>query len=310
MDWNPEALPDLSGRTIAVTGGNAGIGHFICEQLAQAGARVVILGRNPERLRAAAESIRRRARADVRTVVLDLADLDSVDSAAAELARLDRLDALIHNAGVSRPGKERRLTRQGFELAVGTNHLGHFVLTALTLPVLSGTPGSRIVPIGSIMTKRSAFDLDDLQSERSYKQQRAYTQSKHAVQTFGFELDRQLRDAALDVHCVLAHPGLGLDGASPRREGINEPSPAARAGARLLAPMAQGKHRSAWAAVRAAVDPDAVGGQYYGPARGGVGNPVPGRAPAVDTDPQTGARLWTLSQDLTGVTFPLPSVPV
>ncbi|MFC8827378.1 SDR family NAD(P)-dependent oxidoreductase [Streptomyces sp. NPDC057137] len=308
MSWNPDALPDLSGRTFAVTGGNAGIGYFISEQLAAAGAHVVILGRSPERMRSAADSIRRQtATADVTTVPLDLADLESVQSAAAELAGMNRLDALIHNAGISQPGKERRLTRQGFELAVGTNHLGHFVLTALTLPLLSGTPGSRVVPIGSIMTKRSAFDLDDLQSERSYQQKRAYTQSKHAVQTFGFELDRRLREAAFDVRCVVAHPGLGLDGASPQREGVNEPSPAARVGARLLAPMAQGKHRSAWAAVRAAVDPDAVGGQYYGPARGGVGGPVPGRAPTADTDPQTGARLWTLSQELTGIAFPLPA---
>jgi NAD(P)-dependent dehydrogenase (short-subunit alcohol dehydrogenase family) len=312
VSWNPRALPDLTGRTYAVTGGNAGIGYFISEQLAAAGGHVMILGRNVDRVRAAIEAIGRRvAGANVTAIPLDLADLESVTAAAAALTGLDRLDALIQNAGISQPGRERRTTRQGFELAVGTNHLGHFALTAQALPVLSATPGSRIVPIGSIMTKTAKFDLDDLQSERSYAQQKPYTQSKHAVQMFGFELDRRLRAAGADIRSIVAHPGLGLDGASPVREGINEPSTLARVSARLLSPVAQGKHRSAWAAVRAAVDSDAVGGQYYGPAHGlvhgGIGKPQLRQPPKVDLDPQLAARLWTLSQELTGVDFPVPA---
>jgi NAD(P)-dependent dehydrogenase (short-subunit alcohol dehydrogenase family) len=312
VSWNPEALPDLAGRTFAVTGGNAGIGYFISEQLAAAGGHVVILGRNPDRVRAAIEAIRHRiAGANLTAIPLDLADLESVTSAAAALTRLDRLDALIQNAGISQPGPERRTTRQGFELAVGTNHLGHFALTALALPILSATPGSRVVPTGSIMTKMAKFDLDDLQSERSYAQQRAYTQSKHAVQMFGFELDRRLRAAGADIRSIVAHPGLGLDGASPRRDGVNEPSALARVPARLLSPIAQGKNRSAWAAVRAATDPNAAGGQYYGPAHGlvhgGIGKPQLRQPPKVDQDPQLAARLWTLSEELTGVSFPVPA---
>jgi NAD(P)-dependent dehydrogenase (short-subunit alcohol dehydrogenase family) len=307
VSWNPEALPALAGRTYAVSGGNAGIGYFISEQLAAAGADVVILGRNPDRIRVAVEAIRHRiAGAHVTAIKLDLADLESVAAAAAVLTRLDRLDALIQNAGVSEAGRERRTTRQGFELAVGTNHLGHFALTALALPVLSATPGSRVVPIGSIMTKLVTFNPDDLQSERSYAQQRAYAQSKHAVQLFGFELDRRLRAAGADIRSIVAHPGLGLDGLSPRRDGINEPSALARVLARLPFPV-QGKDRSAWPAVRAAVDPDALGGQYYGPAHGGVGKPVLVQPPKVSRDPQLGARLWTLSQELTGVDFPVPA---
>jgi NAD(P)-dependent dehydrogenase (short-subunit alcohol dehydrogenase family) len=308
MFRNPEALPNLAGRTYAVTGGNAGIGYFITEQLAAAGADVVILGRNPDRIRVAVEAIRHRiAGARVTAIPLDLADLESVASAAAELTRLDRLDALIQNAGVIGAGRERRTTQQGFELAVGTNHLGHFALTALALPVLSATPGSRVVPMGSMITKMVRFNLDDLQSERSYAQQRAYAQSKHAVQMFGFELDRRLRAAGADIRSIVAHPGFALGGASPRRDGVNEPSALDRASTRLLSPIVQGKDRSAGAAVRAAVDPDAVGGQFYGPAHGGVGKPALVQPPKVSRDPQLGTRLWTLSQELTGVDFAVPA---
>ncbi|RBM18711.1 SDR family NAD(P)-dependent oxidoreductase [Streptomyces sp. PT12] len=311
--WTPRDVPDLTGRTFAVTGGNAGIGYFSCEHLAGAGAAVVLLARDPGRADAAAAALRERVRgADVVTVPLDLADLESVASAAAALVRIGRLDGLIHNAAVVHPGRARRTTRQGFELAVGTNHLGHFALTALAWPALAATRGSRVVPVGSVITRRTAFgpdDVDDLMSERSYRGKRAYARSKHAVQCFGFELDRRLRAAAADVHAVVAHPGLGLDAASPLRAGVNEPSPAARAAAGLLAPVAQGKHRGAWAAVRAATDPEAVGGRYYGPSRGGTGLPVAKRPPTADTDPLRGARLWTLSERLTGVAFPLPAHP-
>ncbi|MFC3500151.1 SDR family NAD(P)-dependent oxidoreductase [Micromonospora krabiensis] len=304
MAWNPEVLPDLTGRTYAVTGGNAGIGYFIAEQLAAAGAHLVILGRNPDRMGAAVTAIRHHVpTADVTTIPLDLADLESVASAAAALTRLDRLDALIHNAGVNAPAR-RATTRQGLELTVGTNHLGHVALTALTLPVLAATPGSRIVPVGSIMTRRTGFDLDDLLSERSYTPRQAYVRSKHAVQMFGLELDRRLRHADVDVRSIVVHPGLGLDGASPRRPGVNQPSPLARFSARLLSPLAQGKHRAAWVAVRAAVDPGAEGGQYYSPRRRGIGVPVLGTPPEVDTDRDLAARLWSMSQELTGVDFP------
>jgi NAD(P)-dependent dehydrogenase (short-subunit alcohol dehydrogenase family) len=306
--WNPEVLPALAGRTYAVTGGTAGIGYFIAEQLAAAGAHVVVLGRNPDRTQAAITAIRRQvADAQVTAIPVDLADLESVASAAAALTELDRLDALIENAGVKAPGRERRTTRQGFELAVGTNHLGHFALTAQAMPILSATPGSRVVPMGSIITKVTRFDLDDLQSERSYQQHVAYARSKHAVQVFGFELDRRLRTAGADIRSIVAHPGGGLDGASPRRDGVNEPSALARVLARLPFPAIQGKDRCAWPAVRAAVDPDAVGGQYYGPAHGAIGKAVMARPATVSRDPRLGARLWTLSEELTGVEFPVPA---
>ncbi|QRP47565.1 SDR family NAD(P)-dependent oxidoreductase [Amycolatopsis sp. FDAARGOS 1241] len=299
MPWNPEQLPDLGGRTYAVTGGSAGIGYFISEQLTGAGAHVILLGRSPERLAAAVETIKRHTGSgEVSTIRLDLADLDSVREAAGELGTRDRVDALIENAGSTSPGRTRHTTKQGFELAVGTNHLGHFALTALAMPALT-TWHARIVPMGSLITRLAPFALDDLLTERKYSQSRAYANSKHAVQSFGFELDRRLRAAGSKVECILAHPGFSLDRASPRREHITEP----KAWLRLAAPVTQGKDRGAWPAVRAAVDPGARGGQFYGPARGGVGEPVLKTAVEADRDPAIAAKLWTRSEELTGIEF-------
>jgi NAD(P)-dependent dehydrogenase (short-subunit alcohol dehydrogenase family) len=144
------------------------------------------------------------------------------------------------------------------------------------------------------------FDLDDLQSERSYAQQRAHAQSKHAVQMFGFELDRRLRAAGADIRSIVAHPGLGLDGASPRRDGVNEPSTLTGVSARLLSPIAQGKNRSAWAALRAAVDRRRrrrpvlrSGARRHRQTR-------PRAAAEGEQGPAAGAQLWTVSQELTG----------
>ena len=159
------------------------------------------------------------------TIPLDLADLESVAKAAEALTRLDRLDALIHNAGVSPRGRARQTTRQGFELAVGTNHLGHFALTALTMPILSAMPGSRVVPIGSLITTMVKFTPDDLQSERSYAPLRAYGQSKHAIQMFGFELDRRLEAAGADTPTART-PGIPA-AAGRRRTPRRTPCPAA-----------------------------------------------------------------------------------
>jgi NAD(P)-dependent dehydrogenase (short-subunit alcohol dehydrogenase family) len=128
-------------------------------------------------------------------------------------------------------GKQRRCTAQGLELTVATNHFGHFALTAQSMPILTAT--------------RFKLDLDDLQSERTYHPRNAYVRSKHATQIFGFELDRRLRDSDLDVRAIVADPGGGLDAASPRRQGINEPSALVRAGYRVAFAFVQGKDRCA-----------------------------------------------------------------
>ncbi|WP_037364078.1 SDR family NAD(P)-dependent oxidoreductase [Amycolatopsis orientalis] len=301
MAWNPRRLPDLTGRFYAVTGGNAGIGYFVTEQLAAAGAHVALLGRSPSRLRAAVEMVRTRVGpAALSTIPLDLADLDSVPAAVEALGRLDRVDALIENAGVTAPGPVRRTTKQGLELAVGTNHYGHFALTALAMPVLTAS-AARVVLAGSLITRMYPYDLDDLQSSRKYSDFRAYALSKHAVQSFAMELDRRLRAADSPVQAVLAHPGFSLERTSPARPGITQPVPVMR----LLAPFTHGKDHGAWPMVRAAVDPAATGGSCCGPAFGAVGRPRWGTVLGASRDPARGRRLWELSEEATGIRFPV-----
>ncbi len=301
MSWNPRTLPSQAGKTFVVTGGNAGIGYFAAEQLAGAGAKVVIASRNPQRIAAATASIRTQVPgAELSSVILDLASLDSVREAATDLVRLGRIDGILENAAViSVP--ERRETADGFELLFGTNHLGHFVLTALIAPALGD--GSRVVTMGSLATKLVRLRADDLQSEHGYRWFNAYAQSKHSTQGFGFELDRRLRAAGSGVVALVAHPGGGLDGVTPFRAGINEPTRSTRIGHSLQFAVGMGKDRAAWPAVRALTDPDAQGGQYWGPRFGSVGSPALGRPVASSHAEQFGAKLWTLSEDLTGEKF-------
>ena len=306
VGWDPRNIPSQSGKTFVVTGGNAGIGYFISEQLAASGARVVIASRSAQKTAAALAALRTRVPdAQVGSVALDLSSFASIRAAAAELSLLDRIDGLIENAGAIMPSKERRLTADDNELMFGTNHLGHFLLTALLFPALRKTPGSRVVTMGSSATRLTKIDLDDLQSSRNFSAWAAYGQSKHATQSFGFELDRRLRAADIPVTALVAHPGGGQDGNTPRREGVNEPSCGTRAAAKLLFMVGGGKDKAAWSVVRAATDPDGVGGQYWGP-RGGIsGQPRLARPASVSHAEPLGRELWLKSEQLVGQPFPV-----
>ena len=192
---------------VLVTGGNAGIGYFAAEQLASAGAEVVIGGRDPAKAEGAAASIRSQvAGARVRHIRLDLADLASL---APAVESLDELDAVVCNAGVMVDAPPRRETADGHELMFGTNHLGHFALVARLMPRLA--PDARIVTTGSFAAKTASLDFADLQSEQDYHPKRAYERSKLAQMLFALELDRRLRAAGSRRLSVLAHPGGALD---------------------------------------------------------------------------------------------------
>ncbi|WP_354569243.1 SDR family NAD(P)-dependent oxidoreductase [Glaciihabitans sp. UYNi722] len=306
MTWNPLELPSQAGKTFVVTGGNAGIGYFISEQLTGAGARVVIAARNPTKADAAITAIHsRQPGAQLSSVVLDLASYASVRAAATELASLDRIDGIIENAGMVVPTKRREETVDGNELMFGTNHLGHFLLTALIFPTLATTPGSRIVTMGSGATRLVALNPDDLQSTGRFRSFAAYAQSKHATQAFGFELDRRLRATGSSVTALVAHPGGGQDGNSPERPGVMEPTAGQRARATLLFFVGGGKDKAAWFAVRAATDPDAEGGQYWGPRGNITGQPVLAKPVQSSHAESFGRRLWSESERLVGETFAL-----
>jgi NAD(P)-dependent dehydrogenase (short-subunit alcohol dehydrogenase family) len=308
--WDPRHLPSQAGKTFVVTGGNAGIGYFASEQLAGAGGRVILAARNREKAEAAMGSIRSRVpRAEVGFVHLDLTSLASVRAAAAELAALGPIDALVNNAGLVISPPRRQVTVDGLELMVGGNALGHFALTAQLFPALA--PEGRVVWPGSMATRMTRLDPGDLLSEKRYRPFRAYAFSKHAVHGFAFELDRRLRTAGDARRSLLAHPGFAVTGLAEKRAGVTDQAPWRRLSEIVLfSIVGQGKDDGAWSAVRAATDPDAESGTFFGPSRMFLltGPPAP-LAPVVSSaSPEFGARLWALAEEKTGVRFDIPVV--
>ncbi|GAA2245099.1 SDR family NAD(P)-dependent oxidoreductase [Kitasatospora cystarginea] len=300
--WDVHRLPSAAGKSFLVTGGNAGIGYFVAEQLAGTGAVVVLGSRDRERASAAMASIRSRVPcAQLRHLQLDLADLASVRTVTGELG-LDRLDAVVHNAGVALDDPPRRTTKDGHELMFGINHLGHVALTRGLAPLLSAAPAARIVTVGSFAARSERLDPEDLQSVRDYRPKRAYGRSKLAQMSFAFELDRRLRARSSTVLSLVAHPGGALDSLTPPRAGVHATALGTRlrgVPARLLL---QGKDCGAWPIVRAVLDPQVRGGQLWGPKAFGLrGTPRLESVRAHMTDPALAARLWDASCDGAGV---------
>jgi NAD(P)-dependent dehydrogenase (short-subunit alcohol dehydrogenase family) len=304
VDWDPRRLPNASDSTIVITGANAGIGFFVAAQLAGAGARIVLACRDESRAQAAMAAIRARVPgASLSFLSLDTSDLDSVRAAADGILSLERVDVLIENAGMVHAPRERAADAAGNELVLSTNLLGHFALTALVMPVLRATPGSRIVLLGSLISRLYDFRIGDLQLRAHYSAARAYAHSKIGMQSFGFELDRRLRVAAAGPAAIVAHPGYSISGLTATIPGVNEPSAGTRLVDALQAPMAQSKERGAWPIVRAAIDPEVQGGQYWGPRLVTRGRPVLQSPTHGSTDPAVAAELWAKLEEYTGVPF-------
>ena len=303
MTWDPRALPSQAGRTIVVTGGSTGIGYWAAEQLAATGARIVIAARYAPKAQEAIASITARVPgAEVVHVPFDLTSIDAVRETAAAITDLGGADALVNNAGLVFSPPRRKQTADGLELLVGGNFVGHFALTALVFPVLR----DRVVGLGSLSTAMTRLDPGDLMSERKYRPFRAYAFSKHAVHGFAFELDRRLRAADDARRSLLAHPGYAVNELSQKRpEVISNSRGWQRLGGLLSAPFAQGKDHGAWPVVRAAIDPDAESGEFYGPATmmGMRGEPVVQAPVASSASPEFGAELWALAEEWSGVRF-------
>ena len=299
---------DLVGRTIVVTGGNAGLGYFTAEQLARRGARIVIASRNEAKAKLAIDSLLREVEGAEKPsfVHLDLADLASVSRASDELAALPSIDVLVANAGITEGTAESK-TVDGFESMFGTNHLGHFALISQLMPSLLATASSRIVHLGSISHRFYPLDLDELDSPSRFRSFRSYARSKLAVMTFAFELDRRLRAAGHDTRSIVAHPGFALDELTPLRPGVTPDARPSSAVQTLLGSFAQGKDAGAWPIVLAATDVYLRGGEYVGPAgwQQLKGRPRVTAAKAWSRDRAAAARLWQLSEDLTGASLRL-----
>jgi NAD(P)-dependent dehydrogenase (short-subunit alcohol dehydrogenase family) len=299
--WDAGDIPDQGGRLAVVTGANSGLGLVTARELARHGARVVLACRNRERGEAALKEVTEAASGPAPELEeLDLADLSSVRSFADRLAAGgEELDLLINNAGVMAP--PRRRTADGFELQFGTNHLGHFALTKLLLPLMEGREDARVVTLSSTAHRMGRIAFDNLNGDRRYFRWNAYGQSKLANLLFMLELDRRARAAGLPRTSVAAHPGYSdtnLQFASPPLlDRI-----VMRAGNLLVA---QDAEHGALPGLYAATTPGLPGGGYVGPDGPGQwrGSPqlvgMSGRA----QDPDTARRLWEVSESLTGVRY-------
>ncbi|MBG0565807.1 oxidoreductase [Actinoplanes aureus] len=296
--WTSADVPDQRGRVVVITGANTGLGLATAKLFAAHGATVVLACRDPHKAAKAAATITAATPgADVTCAECDLASLDSVRRAAADLTtRHPRLDLLINNAGVMSP--EYRRTADGFELHFGTNHLGHFALTTLLLDRLH-VPRSRVVTVSSVSHRQGTIHFDDLQLERRYRWRAAYAQSKLANLLFAYELQRRLAAAGSPAISVAAHPGNAETDLNRRFPGQQRmlANPVLR---RVTSWLFQSAEMGALATVRAAVDPGARGGEYYGPAgwQGFTGYPVVVRSSARSHDPVAQRRLWQESERL------------
>jgi NAD(P)-dependent dehydrogenase (short-subunit alcohol dehydrogenase family) len=304
--WTEADIPDLSGRTAVVTGASAGLGLQAARVLAARGVHVILACRSLDKASHVADQMAMESpRASTSVVRLDLASQRCVRSAAEEIrARFAQVDLLINNAGVMEVPYER--TEDGFELTLATNHLGPFTLTGLLLDRLAA--GGRIVTVSSIGHLDGVIDFDDLQSERHYDPDRAYSQSKLANLLFTYELDRRLRAAEMQVAALACHPGVVYTGLFANRSRLQQLllSPAMRI---INFWAVQDVLMGALPALRAATDPSACGGEYFGPRRYGLrrrfytGYPAVVESSARSHDEADQARLWQVSEQLTGVSF-------
>ncbi|MGG3561848.1 oxidoreductase [Neobacillus rhizosphaerae] len=287
-------------QKIIITGANSGIGYEAAKALSKSGAEVILAVRNEEKGKAAAESIVKEvAQAKVAVIRLDLADLASVrDFVENYNKRYDSLHILINNAGVMVP--PYGLTKDGFELQFGSNHLGHFALTGLLLPLLKNTPQSRVVSLSSIAHRGASIDFDNLDGSKGYKGMKFYGQSKLANLLFAKELDYRLKENGLPTISLACHPG--ISSTNLFKIGKREAPGYLKA---LMKVFFQPAEMGALPTIYAATESSLAGGEYIGPdGRGNrKGQPtieIP--APGV-YNTETMKKLWEVSERLTGVTY-------
>jgi NAD(P)-dependent dehydrogenase (short-subunit alcohol dehydrogenase family) len=300
--WTVADVPDQHGRTAVVTGANTGIGFEAAAVLAQRGAVTILACRDTGKAeRAAARLSAATPDVSVSVVRLDLGSLDSIREAAEQIrASHERLDLLINNAGVMVP--PHGITADGFELQFGTNHLGHFAFTGLLLDRMLTVPGSRVVTVSSNGHRAGRINFADLQAERRYRRIAAYGQSKLANLMFTYELERRLREAGAATIALAAHPGTASTELVRHIPGVLRSAYAATGSL-----FSQSAAMGALPTLRAATDPAARGGEYYGPGGFGqmTGYPVRVSSNSRSHDEAVQQRLWSESERLTGVSYPV-----
>ncbi|MDG2524252.1 SDR family oxidoreductase [Stenotrophomonas sp. HITSZ_GD] len=302
--WSTADMPTQEGRIFVVTGGTSGMGFEDAKALAAAGARVVIVARNAQRGQEAIEKIRQAVpAAQVAFEGVDLSSLASVRDLGQRLnASLPRVDGLINNAAIMAP-PTRGTSVDGLEMQFATNYAGHFVLTAELLPLLRKSQAPRVVTLSSIAVHRGTLDLDDLQSTGAYEPMATYAQSKLACLMFAFELQRRSEAGGWGIESMAAHPGVAVTELVARGPGLDSAQGREWASHREhFQTAAQGAIPTLYAATA----PTAQGGVYYGPTGPNeVAGPLGvATVPAIAGDAATAARLWELTETITGARFP------
>jgi NAD(P)-dependent dehydrogenase (short-subunit alcohol dehydrogenase family) len=303
--WTTSSIPDQSGKLAIITGATGGLGFETALGLVEAGAEVILAGRNPAKGRQAEALIRQKYKnAKVRFELADMANLTSIKNCADRMLTEGRpIDILVNNAGIMAP-HNRGTTVDGFELQLGTNYLSHFALTARLLPLLSAAK-ARVVQLSSFGHRTGTIQLDDLNYEQGYNPFPVYSQSKLAMLMFALELDRRSKAKGWGLTSVAAHPGFARTDLF-----ANGPAPEANIFFRTIIPVAKllmGQSAAAGAlpTLMAATMPGVKGGQYFGPQgfKEFKGPPGPGKIEPRALDADVASKLWIVSESLTGVTF-------
>ncbi len=299
--WTASEIPDLTGKTAIITGGNSGVGFETALELARHGATTIIACRSASRGEAAVTKIKDSApSSQIRLMLLDLGDLASIDAFAESFTKeYETLDLLVNNAGIM--ATPYRTTKDGFESQFGTNHLGHFALTAKLMPAILSAPSARIVNVSSVGHRSGDIEFNTLLLDRSnYKRWRAYYRSKLANLLFTYEMHRRLDRAQIEnLSSLAAHPGVARTNLAQGMGFVGT----------LLKPIAflfvQSAQMGALPILRAATDPTAQSGQYYGPnkPRERSGFPIVVSSSPDSHNEENARQLWERSEELTGVKF-------
>lgn len=303
--WTPDRVGDLTGKTIVITGGNAGAGFEASRIFLSKGASVVMLNRSVPKSEAAVADLKKivGASADVRFIPMDLADLASVRAAADRInEEIPQIDVFIENAAIAQVATQK-FTKDGFESQLGTNHYGHFLLTRLVFDRLVASK-ARIIVVGSGGHKMGLkrLQLDDMDFDKNYNAHITYCHSKFAQMMFAYELERRVKAANLPVSVHVCHPGMAKTTLA-----LEESAGLIKFMLTIAAPFAQSAERGAWPEILCATEENLKPFAYYGPTkRNEMGGPV-GECVLEESvlDAGEARQLWTLSEEKTGTTWSL-----
>lgn len=297
--WTTNNIPDLTGKVIIVTGGNSGLGYESVKAFSEKGAEVILASRSPENGEKAKNEIG-KTKGNIVVMQLDLASFDSIKNFATKFTeKYKTLDVLLNNAGIMTT--PYYLTKDGLEAQNGVNHFGHFLLTGLLFDLIKNTPGSRIVNVSSAAHKQGKMDFENplFENGKGYGTMKSYGRSKLSNLLFTYELQRKMESKGIDAIAVAAHPGVSQTNLAAHLEN--------KLWFKILMPVfkmiSHDQSQGALPQIRASVDMNVKGGEYYGPHKGMKGDPVLVKSNAASHNEEDATKLWALSEKLTGLKY-------